>query len=79
MLWHQGLIYKLYKSGIRGILLQWLSDYLKDRGQRVIVNGEFYSWGKIKAEIPQGSVLEPLLFLLYINDLTEEINYCNIR
>ena len=59
--WHEGLIYKLKNFGISGNLLTLLTNYLSDRYQRVVLNGQESDWEKINAGVPQGSVLGPLL------------------
>ena len=70
-MWHDGIICKLTQNGISGNLLNLLQDFLNERKQRVVLNGQVFTWGHINARVPQGSILGPLLFLIYIDDLTE--------
>ena len=73
--WHKGLLYKLQSMGITGrSLLQWFTDYLHNRKRRVVLPGGTSDWTTISAGVPQGSIHGPLLFLVYINDIVEDIN-----
>ena len=70
-LWHDGLMYKLKTLGICGNYYGLIHSFLGDTHQRVALNGQSSKWSHIKAGVTQGSILEPLLFLVYINDLPE--------
>ena len=75
---HKGHIHKLEQNGIGGHLLKILTDVLKSRKQRVVLNGQHSSWIDVLAGIPQGSILDPLLFFIYINNLSDGLQFiCN--
>ena len=71
---HKGLFFRLESIGVSDSLLRWFSDYLVERKQRVVLPGATSSWKYIKPGEPQGSILGLLLFLIYINDIVEDIH-----
>ena len=71
---HDILLYKLYRYGIRGTALHWFKSYLKNRQQYTIVNEHSSKLCSIKTGVPQGSIIGPLLFLLYVNDIKDVVD-----
>ena len=72
--WHEGIITKLKQNGVSDDLLNILSDFLRNRKQRVTLNGRSSSWANVNAGVPQGSILGLLLFLSYINDFSDGLS-----
>jgi ribonucleases P/MRP protein subunit RPP40 len=71
---HERLLIKLEAYGKAGDVLEWISQFLKDRRQRVAVAGSVSEWARVISGVPQGSVFGPLLFICYINDMPDTID-----
>ena len=71
---HNRLLMKIRAYGINGPLLSWLRSFLKDRFQRVIVRGTCSSWVSVKSGVSQGTVLGPIMLLIYINDISHGLS-----
>ena len=75
--WHAGLLYKLKSYGISGQIFGLISSFPSNRWLRVVLDGKSSQECPVNAGVPQGSIIGPTLFLLYINDLPDDV-ICNI-
>ena len=72
--WRDGLLFKLKQNGVSGNSFQLIKRFLSGRFQKVLLNDQTSDWETIQAGVSQGSILGPLFFLIYINDLTHYLN-----
>jgi len=71
---HCRLASKLAAHGISGDVLRWTENWWSGKKQRVVLGGQLSEWSDILSDVPQGSVLGPILFVIYINDIDDTVN-----
>ena len=71
--WNQGLIFKLRSVGVSNSLLNLIETFWSNRFQRILLNGQISKWLPVKADVRQGYILGPPFFLIYINDLSDDL------
>ena len=71
--WHSGLLHKLRSYGISGKIFEFIDSFLSDRKLKVVLDGQHSSTCSITSGVPQGSILGPIIFLLFINDLPDRL------
>ena len=71
---HRRLLSKLRSYGVAGKLFEWIENFLSNRTQRVCIRGSFSKWVNITSGVPQGSVLGPILFIIFVNDMPDVVN-----
>ena len=76
---HYRLLLKLQSLGISGQLLRWINCFLTTRSQRVVINGQYSEWLPVASGVPQGSILGPLLFILYVDDVRQVVKHSSIK
>ena len=77
-MWHNGLLFKLRQLAIVGTLYDWIEHYLTGISQKVVINGISSSLRYLQTGVPQGSILGPLLLLIYIGDIINDLQ-CNVN